>query len=436
MSLTNLLSTWRTGFSKVRAGVDPADFSTIATGAGMTVNQAGGNLVITAGTTAGSETILRSKVSVKDSFVARWYNFLSQRIANNAFVMELVDVVGDGLAYTINSTVSVTVAFPVGTNPFTAEDVGQSVNVGAVSGASVNGRYVIASVATGSVTLTVAGWPASGTGTLSLFGRNRYHVTYDGTVVTNAKFDSARKGWGSGDTTATTLTSASPGHMGILQVCNGAVSFLDQLVASATGLQTATRASRVLNIPDSDVQLYLQIRVSNGTVAPATSTTWTIGMASLAEFTPQPVELNSIAPQSLNAGLPVNVGNTSLTVAGTATTTEGTLVTPLASNVVTAASTNASSIKATAGTVYGLSVSNVTLAAINVKLYNKASAPTVGTDVPVLTLPVPAGQHVTLDVGRTGLRFGTGIALAVTAGVLATDTAVVTAGAQVFTTYI
>lgn len=119
-----------------------------------------------------------------------------------------------------------------------------------------------------------------------------------------------------------------------------------------------------------------------------------------------------------------------------ANTTEIALLAPSASNVVSAATTNATSIKATAGTLYAVGISNVTAATIYVKFYNKASAPTVGTDVPVLTLPVTAGQNIVPEFGRLGLRFATGIAMAITAAAAATDTTVVTAGAQVFTSYV
>ncbi len=111
-------------------------------------------------------------------------------------------------------------------------------------------------------------------------------------------------------------------------------------------------------------------------------------------------------------------------------------VTPTPGTFVTAASTNAGFFKATAGTLTGLLASNPTATAAYLKLYNKATAPTVGTDVPVITLEVPAGKTVPLDCGLLGLRFTTGIARAVTAGAAATDTAVAVAGVQVFANWL
>lgn len=109
-------------------------------------------------------------------------------------------------------------------------------------------------------------------------------------------------------------------------------------------------------------------------------------------------------------------------------------------NAVTTASTNAASIKASAGNLYEISICNPTATAAYVKLYNKASAPTVGTDVPVMTITAPAtsatSSPVVLDLGQVGKRFATGIAIAVTAAAPATDTANAIAGIQINATYI
>ena len=105
-------------------------------------------------------------------------------------------------------------------------------------------------------------------------------------------------------------------------------------------------------------------------------------------------------------------------------------------NVVTAASTNSAVVKATAGMLYEITISNPTATAAYVKLYNKATAPTVGTDVPVLTQAVAAGATVALTFGQVGKRFATGIGIACTAAAAATDTGVSVAGIQINATYI
>ena len=111
--------------------------------------------------------------------------------------------------------------------------------------------------------------------------------------------------------------------------------------------------------------------------------------------------------------------------------------TPTASNISSAATTNATAIKASAGTLYSIVASNTGAAAAFVKLYNKASAPTVGTDIPVLTITVPAGGTVAIHFGTTGHRFTTGIALAITNLAADSDTtAVAAAQVKVLSAYV
>lgn len=122
--------------------------------------------------------------------------------------------------------------------------------------------------------------------------------------------------------------------------------------------------------------------------------------------------------------------------AGTTTATPATGTNTNIAGIVTAASTNATSIKASAGTLYEITLSNVTATPAFVKLYNKASAPTVGTDIPIATFPVAANATVTYEFGPIGKRFATGIALAVTGAAAATDTTSFVAGMQISGTYL
>lgn len=318
---------FRTTFAAVRpSSVDPAFFSTVATGAGQAVSQSGGNLVVTSGTTANSETILRSTQSFTNELIVRWQTILSQRIANNNFIVELVDVIGDALSLTVNSSTSVTVTVPG--NPFNSENVGQFLSIGAVSGVAgaVPGRYAIASVSGLNVTFTVAGWPASGSGTCSVFGWNYHRASYDGAVATTMNFDSQRRGWNSGVTALTINTTASPGHMGIIQAADGIISVLDQLIASAAGLQTTMRGSRVVAFPEETTPLFLQLRVLNGSVAPASTTTWTVGMASIDSMAAQSVALTNTKAQSFNTPQPTTVQNTPAVTISSGTVTTVTTV--------------------------------------------------------------------------------------------------------------
>jgi hypothetical protein len=271
---------WRVSFAKtISNNVDTDNFTIIpAVGAGMTVNQTGGNLLITSGTTVNSETILRSTTWFDDDIILRYGLALSQRIVNQSFFVELVDIIGDGLAITINSATSVTVTIPG--HDYTSAHVGQSFYIGGYAGTGtfVPGRYAIASVVAGvSVNLTVAGF-AAGTGTVSAFGMNYHHVLYDGASATNTKYDAQRKGYASGDTSVTINTTAAPGHSGVVSMINSLATFADH---GATGGFSTIRADRTANLPVDTDKLYLQIRVVNGASAPASTTTLTLNYVSV-----------------------------------------------------------------------------------------------------------------------------------------------------------
>lgn len=357
-------------------------------------------------------------------------------------MIELVDVIGDGLSFSITNATTVVVTIP--SNPFTSANVGQGMYIGVISGAAgVPMRATIASVSGNNVTFTVAGWPASGSGTCSLFGWNYQHILYDGTTATSTKYDAARKGWATGDTAVTINTTASPGHVGQIFQEESMSLYADALAASATAYQFTQRGSRLQNIPNNDQAMYFQIRVVNGTSAPASTTTLTVNYAAVESMTISPTVIENASQIGVGGAMPVQVmGGAALAtqpVSGTLTsagTTTNTPATPTATTLTTTASTNAAFAKASAGTLYAVAVSNTTATAMYLKLYNKASAPTVGTDVPVITIPMPASSHSSFEYGATGLRFGTGIAYAITGANTDADTTSSVAGGKMFLSYI
>lgn len=91
-----------------------------------------------------------------------------------------------------------------------------------------------------------------------------------------------------------------------------------------------------------------------------------------------------------------------------------------------AASTNGTSAKGSAGTLYHVMGYNAAAAGRYLKFYNKASAPVVGTDIPVLTIYLPAATAFVLP-WPAGRLFTTGIAYALTTGVADNDTGALTA---------
>lgn len=79
------------------------------------------------------------------------------------------------------------------------------------------------------------------------------------------------------------------------------------------------------------------------------------------------------------------------------------------------------SVKGSAGQVYGWLISNNAASARFLKLYNKATAPVVGTDVPVITLEIPASSTGQFFIG-TGIAFPLGIGVGATQLVADNDT--------------
>ena len=93
-------------------------------------------------------------------------------------------------------------------------------------------------------------------------------------------------------------------------------------------------------------------------------------------------------------------------------------------HLVSAASTNAGVVKASAGVVTAYYLANTAAVMLFVKLYNKASSPTVGSDTPrcVWGIPSQSGANISFD---HPIAFETGIAIATTTGIADSDSAAV-----------
>lgn len=122
--------------------------------------------------------------------------------------------------------------------------------------------------------------------------------------------------------------------------------------------------------------------------------------------------------------------NVSPTTAGGATVVDNASSSPTgalsAVKVISAASTNATNVKASAGRLYGAQFCNTNAAYRYVKFYNLATAPTVGTSVPVSILGIPPGGRASVSNAQ-GIGCSAGIAYAITSGMADTDTGAVSA---------
>jgi hypothetical protein len=430
---------WSVGFADTGSSLLASEFTQRRLGTGMGVTQASSNLIVTTGTTANSEFLARSTTSFQGALTARHKTILSQRIANQNFVALLADNIGEGLSCTINSATSISVTRTA--HGFTANSVGQSMFVGAINGAiGVPGRYAIASIPNANtINFTVAGWPASGSCTVDLFGYNYIRTLYSGTSATTASLDAQRRGWNSGDTSATINTTASAGHVMQVYADGRNINWSDTTAASSTTPTVVTRASRIENIPDDDVELYFYLWAFNGSTAPASTTTWTVGFVAIEDNCNTPTYLAGVRPLGAQAALPVSqVGTATVSftqpalVAGTAAVGDvgqqyRANATGAASgtHLVSAASTNATVVKAGAGRLLGFVLTNNAAAKVYVKFHNQTTTPTAGTGV-VRSFGIPAGGTITFSL-EGGIAFSAGIALTTVTGAADADTTAVAA---------
>lgn len=188
------------------------------------------------------------------------------------------------------------------------------------------------------------------------------------------------------------------------------------LLNPATGAYVSAATITVAGLYALDVSSYVAVRV--------TSTAYTSGTAVVTAFA---TDIGNMTPAA---------GSTTATISGNVSTAEATKLAGTTYNLVTAATTNLVSARSAAANLFEISLSNPTATPVYVKLYNKATAPVVASDVPVITIPVPANSVQVLSFGSQGKRFATGIGLAATGAIGATDATNAVAGVQINATYI
>ena len=275
------------------------------------------------------------------------------------------------------------------------------------------------------LTLTSAAWTPSATGTLTVYGWNAHGIVYNSITATNGWYDTVRKGWCLGGTIAT-VQSTTTGQVTQLQSDVIYADISTAAIGSGTTYKFTSRADRTENMPPEDADLYFFIRAFNGPVAPATTTTCTWGFVAIEEDTNSKTFIAGATQNGANRAMSVNVQALPAT---TATSTQALSATASGASTfhhaISAASTNATSVKTSAGAISLITVTNSNAAVRYFKLYNKASAPTVGTDTPILTAAIPPNDTWTLPYGALFDRLATGIAYALTTGAAVADTGAV-----------
>ena len=254
---------------------------------------------------------------------------------------------------------------------------------------------------------------------------------YDGTTATQAKYSVQNNGVTALVSSAVTVPT-TVGSVSLYEV----EPFCDEVwfhgkTMDATAQRTNSYV-RHQQIPDPNAVYKIRLRWLNGGTAPASNTNATLQFIACQDYAELTAEITAGRGQSTagqGVGVYVTGGNLGTqAVSGTVTANQGTLTAPTAYNLNSAASTNLQFVKASAGTVYSITATNIAAATKYVKIYNKATAPTLASDTPVLTIPVPAAGTVNIPFGATGHRFGTGIAHAITGAAADTDTTAVALG--------
>lgn len=312
------------------------------------------------------------------------------------------------------------------------------VNAGDV--AATNGLPVAVVTATASGTITTQNLVPAGTATagsaveITLNGAASLAIqvtgTYTGSLSLQASLDGSN--W---------VTVAGGSGSPLFNI--NTTGYVSNIVSGTTGVWQA------------DVAGYVKARVSavvgavTGTATVSLSATQAAGMVSLNG----PLPTGSAVIGALTANQSVNA----VQIAGTTASTgngvagAGVLRVAIASDntafainlagrttggatsytLISAATTNATSVKASAGTLLAIHATNTGAAVAFLKLYNKASAPTVGTDTAVKTILIPATSgSVSVYLPTIGEAYSAGIALAITGVATTADTTAV-AAAQV-----
>jgi hypothetical protein len=375
-------------------GLKSALWDLVATGSGMAVSTGNGTtgsyLLISSGTTINAETIVRSKDVFQLPLRLAAFVTASQRIANQEFFVELIQVDAAG-------------APVVGTSQTNA---GTAPNYAAVK--------------------------------------------FDGTLATSALVAARSGGAPEFVSAASTITTTAatgtgpnwfPAGMVELQVSGEQVQLLQAAVDTTAANPPARRITQAA--PDPEALYKLQIRARNLGTAPATSTDWRVHAIRLFDYTR--FDVNVIGGPGHGgpaSAVPVNVaGGTLALSANTPTLAAGTNLagdfgvqyranaigagTP--ANVNSPATPVAQSLKAGAGRITSYDLSNVAAQPRYLKVFNTAGAVTMGTTPAAFEIAIPPGQTKTLGPAG-GIALTAGIQIAVTGARGLTDATAITLG--------
>jgi hypothetical protein len=271
---------------------------------------------------------------------------------------------------------------------------------------------------------------------LAGFFRNHTAFLFDGTTATSTVLEAVADNAAARRTVTVTGGASTAGSAEYTIEARNEDITLMSAIADNTGLRTGGvgRLSSMSPNPSAAYRPFVWVR--NLATPPAGTTVFTLNRIISMDVQELQAEVgNGRGAITPSGAIPVALVSGGNTVAGSVSTTVANTILSAATNggsvyrAISAASTNAAVIKASAGRIAGGVLSNTTAAWRWVKLYNKATAPVPGTDIPAFTLGVPPNN--TLDIAALfdlyGMFFPAGIGIAITAAAADADNTAVAA---------
>lgn len=336
--------------------------------------------------------------------------------------------VGGSIALTAGSASIGTVAIS-GTVPVTLSG-SPSVNIGSSGTVTLNGTSPV-SVSSGSIGATIAG-----TVPVTLSGSPTVNVGSNGTVTLG------------GDGNNSITVDAPVGTPAFVRLSDGTAAITTLAVSLASvpshavsGTVTANDGNSSLTV-DSPVGTPAFVRLSDGTIAITTLAVSLAGTQAVSIGSAGTVTVNGTVPVTLSGSPPIsgsvalllNTASIGTVQPGNTANTTPWLVTEIPatsggcsqSQLICGSTTNATVIKASPGQIFGLNCANISTAAAWLKIYDKATSPTVGSDTPKRTMVIPSNTNGAGFVYSqpAGLQYTAGISIAVTNGPAVADTTI------------
>jgi hypothetical protein len=159
----------------------------------------------------------------------------------------------------------------------------------------------------------------------------------------------------------------------VLTANDGICTLADQLVTGSAAIQTTPRINRSTAVPD-DAQVYLQLRMLNGTSAPASSTTWSVAQVTIGKFEAESVIVQDVRMTNTNTAIPVEI------MRGVALATQ-----PVSGTVTANVGTGTNTVQ----NLIPTSIADVASAAITTTTTTAAFTPTQGKGYQI-SIPVTA----------------------------------------------